>query len=185
MFELLDEVRKIRAEADCLHDKAAVDAAYDRLAARISAEYSTLDPVLLCVMVGGLVATAELARRLQFPLEIDYLHASRYRGSTRGGELVWKVSPSLPLKGRHVLIVDDILDRGHTLAGVQAALRAQAPASLKTVVLAEKRHDRRAAGVSAEFVGLHVDDRYVFGAGMDYKSYWRQLPAIYAVKEGS
>ena len=80
MSELLDEVRQIRAQADCLHDEAAVNAAYDRLAARLAAEYATLNPILICVMVGGLVTTAEVSRRLDFPFEIDYLHASRYRG---------------------------------------------------------------------------------------------------------
>ncbi|MDT0497162.1 hypoxanthine-guanine phosphoribosyltransferase [Algiphilus sp. W345] len=185
MSELLDEVRQIRAQADCLHDEAAVNAAYDRLAGRLTAEYATLNPILICVMVGGLVTTAEVSRRLDFPFEIDYLHASRYRGKTSGGELVWKVSPTLPLKGRHVVIVDDILDEGHTLAEVQGALRAQLPESLKTLVLVDKTHSRRAPGVSAEFVGLEVADRYVFGAGMDYKSYWRQLPGIYAVAESN
>lgn len=182
MSELIEEARRVRAEADCLFDEAAVAAAYDKLAVEVSEEYDGLDPILLCIMIGGLTTTSELMRRLAFPFELDYLHATRYRGATSGGDLVWKVSPGMMLKGRHVLIVDDILDEGYTLAAVQAALRAQEPASLKTLVLADKMHDRRAPDVSAEFAGLKIEDRYVFGAGMDYKGYWRQLPAIYAVK---
>jgi hypoxanthine phosphoribosyltransferase len=169
--------------ADCLHDAAAVQRAYVRLAAGIERVYADLNPLLLCVMTGGLHATAALSERLPFALEIDYLHATRYRGQTSGGGLVWKrqIDPQR-LQGRHVLVVDDILDEGHTLVAIRAALTAFDPASLRVAVLAEKLHDRRAAGAHAEFIGLQVEDRYVFGCGMDYKEYWRQLPAIYAVK---
>lgn len=169
--------------ADCLHDAAAVAAAYDRMAAAITAEYADRNPLLLCVMIGGLVPTAELIKRLQFPFELDYLHATRYRGATTGGGLIWKRQPPAILEGRHVLVIDDILDEGHTLDAVRKALAEFQPASLKVAVLAEKLHDRRAPGAHAEFIGLTVSDRYVFGCGMDYKEYWRQLPAIYALKE--
>lgn len=178
-----EEAQRVLAEADCLHDAADVAAAYDRLAAAIGAEYADAHPLLLCVMVGGLQATAGIARRLEFPLEIDYLHATRYRGATTGGGLVWKRQPDAArVAGRHVLVIDDILDEGHTLVAIRRALLEFAPTSLKVAVLADKRHDRRAAGAHAEFVGLQVEDRYVFGCGMDYHEYWRQLPAIYAVK---
>jgi hypoxanthine phosphoribosyltransferase len=174
--------QQVLAAADCLHDAAAVRAAYDRLAADISVRYRALNPLLLCVMNGGLHATAELSRRLDFPLEIDYLHATRYRGATQGGGLVWyRQPPAERIEGRHVLVIDDILDEGHTLVAIRSALDAFAPASLAVAVLAEKLHDRRAAAAHAEFIGLQVDDSYVFGCGMDYKEYWRQLPAIYAV----
>lgn len=169
------------AGADCLHDAAAVQAAYDRLAAAITAEYAALNPLLLCTMIGGLVPTAEIVRRLAFPFELDYLHATRYRGATTGSGLVWKREAPATLAGRHVLVIDDILDEGHTLVAVRAALETQAPASLRVAVLARKRHDRCAPGAHAEFIGLDVEDRYVFGCGMDYKEYWRQLPAIHAV----
>jgi hypoxanthine phosphoribosyltransferase len=129
-------------------------------------------------------ATAEITRRLDFPLQLDYLHATRYRGTTRGGGLVWSRQPDATrIEGRHVLVIDDILDEGHTLVAVRNALQGFAPASLAVAVLVEKRHDRRAPGAHAEFIGLQVEDRYVFGCGMDYHEYWRQLPAIYAVKD--
>ncbi len=186
MNEALREAERVRAEADCLHDERAVQAAYDRLAAAIGREYAGRNPLLLCVMIGGLQPTAEIARRLPFAFELDYLHATRYRGATQGGGLVWKRQPDVRrLEGRDVLVIDDILDEGHTLLAIRQALLGFSPASLKVAVLTEKLHDRRAPGARAEFIGLQVEDRYVFGCGMDYKEYWRQLPAIYAVKAGA
>ncbi|HUS25096.1 MAG TPA: hypoxanthine-guanine phosphoribosyltransferase [Candidatus Binatia bacterium] len=182
MSDLAHEAQTMLRSAECLHDAQAVQHAYDRLAARITAKYAALDPLFLCVMIGGLVPAAELTRRLEFPFELDYLHATRYRGRTTGTDLVWKAHPTTALSRRHVLVIDDILDEGHTLLAVQQALRAEAPAGLETVVLCEKRHARRAAGARAEYVGLEVEDRYVFGCGMDYKGYFRQLPGIWAVK---
>jgi hypoxanthine phosphoribosyltransferase len=171
------------AEADCLHDAQAVQDAYDRLAAAITATYAERNPLILCVMIGGLMPTAEITRRLAIPFELDYLHATRYRGATQGGGLVWKRQPDARrLEHREVLVIDDILDEGHTLVAIRQALQAFAPASLRVAVLVEKLHDRRAPEAHAEFIGLQVEDRYVFGCGMDYKEYWRQLPAIYAVK---
>jgi hypoxanthine phosphoribosyltransferase len=179
----LRDAQDVLAAADCLHDAAAVQAAYDRLAAAIAAEYATRNPLVLCVMTGGVTPTAEITRRLGFALELDYLHATRYRGATQGGGLVWKRQPDPQrVAGRHVLVIDDILDEGHTLVAIRRALTDFSAASLKVAVLAEKLHDRRAPGAHAEFIGLQVEDRYVFGCGMDYKEYWRQLPAIYAVK---
>jgi hypoxanthine phosphoribosyltransferase len=177
-----EDARRALAESDCLHDEAAVSAAYDRLAAAITAEYAQLNPLILCVMIGGLQPTAEILRRLRFPFQLDYLHATRYRGATTGGGLIWKRQPPAILDGRHVLVIDDILDEGHTLVAIRKALAEFAPLSLKVAVLAEKLHDRRAADAHAEFIGLSVVDRYVFGCGMDYQEYWRQLPTIQALK---
>ena len=180
----LRDALQVRAQADCLHDAAAVQRAFDDLAARITQDYATSNPLVLCVMNGGLYATSEIARRLDFPFEQDYLHATRYRGATAGGGLVWKRQPDAAvITGREVLVIDDILDEGHTLVAIRRALNEFRPESLRVAVLADKLHDRRAAGAHAEYVGLTVEDRYVFGCGMDYKEYWRQLPAIYAVRD--
>ncbi len=179
----IDQARQALAEADCLYDAATVSAAYDRLAAAITAEYADKNPLILGVMIGGLVPTAEIIRRLDFPFQLDYLHATRYRGATTGGGLIWKRQPPAILDGRHVLVIDDILDEGHTLVAVRKALEEFAPLSLKVAVLVEKLHDRRAPDAHAEFIGLKVIDRYIFGCGMDYQEQWRQLPAIYALKD--
>jgi len=179
---LAEEARRVLAEADCLFDEAAIDATYDRLAADLTAEYAELDPMVLCVMTGGMQATVELTKRLRFTFEIDYLHATRYRGALEGGGLSWKRQPDgARIMNRHVLVIDDILDEGKTLLAVRRELQHLRPASLKVAVLAEKNRGRK-ADAEAEFVGLELPDRYVFGCGMDYKEYWRQLPAIYAMK---
>src|SRR3569623_812997 len=109
-MERHEEAQKILESADCLHDAAAVSKAYDRMAAAISDEYAGKNPLILCVMIGRLHPTSEITQRLKYPFEIDYLHASRYRGETTGGGLVWKASPATSLHGRHVIVIDDILD---------------------------------------------------------------------------
>ena len=179
----LKEAQDVLRQADCVSDAATVSAAYDQLAAALSAEYADKNPLVLAVMIGGLVPAAEILKRVGFAFELDYLHATRYRGATTGGGLLWKRQPDTQLEGRHVLVIDDILDEGHTLVAVRKALLEFSPASLKVAVLADKKHARRAPDAHAEFIGLSLPDRYVFGCGMDYKEYWRQLPAIYAVKE--
>lgn len=176
-----EEAKAIYAGADCVIEEAEINRAYDRMAEAVTADMAELDPVIICVMLGGMQATAELGKRLAFPFELDYLHATRYRGETSGGQLVWKVSPGLRLADRHVLIVDDIIDEGHTLAAIIEAIKLQGVASIRTAMLLLKDHDRRAPGVQADYVGCKVADRYVFGAGMDYKGYFRQLPGVWAI----
>jgi hypoxanthine phosphoribosyltransferase len=182
-MNLLQEAEAVLKAADCLHNASVIRKAYDDLAQQIEADYAGKHPLVLCVMVGGVHATSEITQRLQIPLQIDYLHATRYRGETTGGALHWKAHPDISVKDRDVLVIDDILDEGHTLAAILKALVEQGAASVKIAVLAEKVHDRKAPGIKADYAGVTVEDRYVFGCGMDYKSYWRQLPAIYAVKE--
>lgn len=182
-MNLLEEAQAVLKHADCLHNASVIRKAYDRLAEQIAADYAGKHPLVLCVMIGGVHATSEITQRLTIPLQIDYLHATRYRGETTGGALHWKAHPDISVKDRDVLVIDDILDEGHTLAAILKALREQGAASVKTAVLAEKIHNRKAPGITADYVGVTVEDRYVFGCGMDYKSYWRQLPAIYAVSE--
>lgn len=174
-----EQAEQVLASADCLHDEAAVDAALARMADEIAGRLGRHNPLVLCVMTGGVIPTGLLLTRLQFPLQLDYIHATRYTGKTRGGELVWIAKPQHELKDRHVLIVDDILDEGITLESLVQSCRDAGAAEVCTAVLVEKLHDRK-AGTAADFVGLQVEDRYVFGCGMDYKDYHRNLKAIYA-----
>ena len=177
------EVERVRRTADEIHSPAAVDAALDRLAAAVDESLANENPVLLAVMNGGVVPAVRLQQRLRFLHQFDYVHATRYASGTRGGEIRWLARPRIPLAGRAVLIVDDILDEGHTLKAIQGWCRDQRVGSMHTAVLTIKRHDRRVGGVAADFVGLEVPDRYVFGVGMDYCEYLRELNGIYALHE--
>lgn len=176
-----EQAQRVYDEADCLFTATEVEAALDRMAAAITARLAGENPLLLCVLTGGVVAMGKLLPRLDFPLQIDYVHATRYRGAVAGGRLHWVVRPVAPLAGRTVLLVDDILDEGITLAEVIKDCREQGVKAVYSAALVEKHHDRK-NGLEADFVGLEVPDRYVFGYGMDYKSYLRNAPGIFAVK---
>ncbi len=178
------QIYAVYRQADCLCSAEAVEAAVDRMAAEITAALREKNPLVLCVMTGAVVVTGQLLTRLDFPLQLDYIHATRYGEETRGGLVRWLSLPQSSLKGRTVLVVDDILDEGHTLAAILDYCWEQGAAEVHLAALVEKRHERKAPGLKADFVGLEVEDRYVFGFGMDYKGYLRNLPAIYGVKEG-
>lgn len=184
MTDRREEAAQVMRHADCLYDRAAVEAAFDRMAEDINRDMAGDDLVLICVMNGGLVASGVLLPRLSLQLRVDYMHASRYRERTAGDELHWKVEPSQPLAGKDLLVVDDILDEGHTLEAILKFCRQQSAASVRAAVLVQKQHDR---GVRppVDYIGLTVPDRYVFGYGMDYKGYWRNAPGIYAVAEST
>lgn len=174
------------ARSELLHDRAALESAIDAMAARIAPDYAGDVPVFLTVMHGGLPFAARLALALGeagIDLAFDYLHATRYRGATAGGELAWKHRPATPLQGRRVLLVDDIVDEGHTLAIVRAWCLAQGAADVRIAAMVVKRHDRCVPGLVADYAGLDVPDRYVFGYGMDYHEQGRNLPGIYALRE--
>jgi len=177
-------IKDVLANAQELYSLEQVDTAITVMAGQITAKLQDHNPILLCVMVGGLYLAGRLQAELRFPLEIDYVHATRYRGLSQGGMLQWLAKPSLPLAGRHVLIVDDILDGGVTLAEIVAYCQAQDTASVVTAVLADKQIARHSTGLAkADFSALTVPDRFVFGAGMDYQNYLRNAPGIFAVRE--
>ena len=182
-------------QSDLIYDRAAIDAAIAGMADAIAADYigqvpanrmgDSFVPVFLTVMHGALPFAGQLALELGargLDLQFDYLHATRYRGSNQGGELVWKHRPATALYGRRVLIADDILDEGHTLAEVRRWCIEQGATDVRIAVMTVKDHDRCVAGIRADYVGLHLPDRYVYGFGMDYHEQGRNLPAIYALK---
>lgn len=176
-----EQVREVYAEADCLHSRAEVEAAISRMADEITARLEHKNPLVLTIMSGGLIPAGILLPKLEFPLHIDYIHASRYRGNTSGGELHWRVEPRFELSGRCVLLIDDILDEGLTLKAIIQWCREQGASEVYSAVLVEKKHERN-VGVEADFVGIEIEDRYVFGYGMDYKECLRNAPGIFAVK---
>lgn len=179
----LEELNQVMAEADLLKSEAQVDAAYDKLAAEITVKLKDSMPVVYSIMNGGLVMAGRLLTKLNFPLEQGYMHATRYRGEIKGSaDLQWQALPSVPMMGRTILIMDDIFDEGHTLAEVVKACQAQGAKKIYTAVLINKVHDRKTTELEIDFIGMDVEDRFIFGCGMDYRGFWRNKPAIYAVK---
>jgi hypoxanthine phosphoribosyltransferase len=179
---LPEHIREVFAKSTCLYSKSEVDSALDHLATSISYSLSHSNPVFLCVVVGGIVALGNLLPRLDFPLEVDYVHATRYQNSTKGHNLEWRVHPDIPLKGRTVVVVDDILDGGITLDSIVRYCENANAAKVYSAVLVDKHQARDPKGLAkADFCGLTVDNHYVFGFGMDYKGYLRNAPGIYMV----
>jgi hypoxanthine phosphoribosyltransferase len=180
----LEKLQTVRNRADCLFTAEQADQAIADLAREISAVLVDRNPLLMTVMTGAAVFLGKLVPQLSFPLEISYLHATRYRNTTSGKALEWKVPPQQDVRGRTVLVIDDILDEGHTLAEVGAALTDLGAETVYTAVLVDKRHERKAVpGQRCDFTGLDVPDRYVFGLGMDYMGYWRNANGIFAVHD--
>lgn len=171
------------ARADLIHPRAALDAAIARVAGEMRRDLSSLAPLplFITVMNGGLVFAGALALELGFDVAFDYCHATRYRGATSGSELHWIARPRSSLAGQHVLLIDDILDEGYTLQAVRDWCRGEGATSVRIAVLCRKRHDRAVAGLVADYIGVDVPDRYVFGFGMDYHEQGRNLPGIYAL----
>lgn len=175
-------MRDVLNKATCLFSKEQVDVALDEMATSLTDLVSESNPLILCVVIGGIVPLGNLLPRLHFPLEIDYIHATRYRNDLVGKDLQWLVTPRASLSGRTVVVVDDILDGGVTLAKIVEYCRAQGALEVLSVVLVDKNNARLPEGLQqADVAGLSVDNHYVFGYGMDYKGYLRNAPGIYRV----
>ncbi|MEA1890800.1 MAG: hypoxanthine-guanine phosphoribosyltransferase [Pseudomonadota bacterium] len=180
MSAFTEELKQIRKNAVLIHDEATMMNSYHQLAENISENMADSNPLLVPVMMGGVYLCGQLMQRLDFPLELGYLHATRYRNKLQGDELKWLVPPSAMVADRTVLIVDDILDQGITLAGIIDKLKQAGAAEVQSAVLTTKICPR-AVDVGVTYSGVDVPDKYVFGCGMDYRGYWRNLPEIYAV----
>jgi hypoxanthine phosphoribosyltransferase len=175
-------MRDVFRTAKCIYNNADIDSALDQLAVGISYELSECDPIFLCVVIGGIIPMGCLLPRLDFPLTVDYVHATRYGDKFVGDEVNWIVKPRCDMKGRTVVIVDDILDGGITLQQIKDYCEAQQAEKVYTAVLVDKTETRQPGGVKhADFTGLKVDDGFLFGYGLDYKGYLRNAPGIYAV----
>lgn len=176
-----DDITKVYNDSDCLFDAANIDAVLNQMAEKITADLKDKNPLILCVMTGGVIPTGHLLTRLTFPLQLDYVHATRYRGETKGGELHWLHEPSISLAGRVVLIVDDIFDEGVTLKAITDYCKSNGASHVHTAVLVDKLHNRK-ADFKVDYIGVEIEDRYLFGFGMDYKNYLRNINGIHAVK---
>ena len=176
------EAKDLLAAADLIHSAETVAAAVSRLAGEITERLGETNPLLLCVMSGGVPFAGQLMTQLHFPLDFDYMHVTRYGQDTAGGALSWRAAPWTPVKGRTVLILDDILDEGVTLAAIVERMKQLGAKDCYTAVATDKLNGKEKP-IKADFVALTVPDRFVFGYGMDVRGTWRNLPAIYAMKE--
>jgi hypoxanthine phosphoribosyltransferase len=176
---MLNEIRAVHANADLIYNEAQVEAALDNMANAINTALAETNPLLLCVLNGGIIASGKLTTRLTMPLTLDSINATRYQNQTSGGTIHWALKPTTPLLGRTVLIIDDVLDEGITLAAIKDYCLEQGAKEVYTAVLVDKLldHDKP---IHADFVGLEVENRYLFGYGMDYKGYLRNAAGIYA-----
>lgn len=176
------EIDKIESESRQLFSKEDVEKALDEMAVQINEKLSETNPIILCTVIGGIIPTGLLLPRLNFPLQLDYIHATRYRGETKGGHLHWVKQPEMDLVDRTVLIIDDILDEGHTLEAIIDYCEAEGAKQILTAVLIEKNLPKRPGLQKADFTGLVADNEYLVGYGMDYNGYLRNLNNISAIK---
>jgi len=168
--------------ADKLYSMADIDRALTRLAVALTEHFSTSNPLLLCVMNGSVMTTGHLLPKLNFPLELDYIHVSRYGDKTVGGELNWFHKPATNLTDRTVILIEDIFDEGVTVQALRDYCEQAGAKTVQCVALVDKLHHNK-VGDLPEYIGLTVPNRFVFGFGMDYHGYWRNAPGIFAVQE--
>jgi hypoxanthine phosphoribosyltransferase len=167
--------------SDLVSGADEVQAAIRRLAGEIERELKDRYPLVLVVMGGAVVVAGQLLPLLRMPLDVDYIHVTRYGAAIIGGGIEWRVEPPRGVRGRAVLVIDDILDGGHTMRAIRERLMEFGAASFQCAVLVEKTL-KKEKPLSADFVGLRIPDRFVFGCGMDAKGYWRNLPEIRAMR---
>lgn len=177
----LTDILAARERGELLVSEGEVRFAVDQTAVRLTLALHDRNPVVVCVLHGGLPYTAQLIERLPFALQLTYVHAGRYGDATRGGELEWYARPTVGLAGRCVLLVDDVFDRGTTLTALARWAMAAGAEELVTTVLVEKQTTREPDVLRVDYPALRCPDRYLFGCGMDYRGYWRNLPAVYAL----
>ncbi|MCR4304549.1 MAG: hypoxanthine-guanine phosphoribosyltransferase [Gallionella sp.] len=177
----IQRANDILQHAELLYSAQQVQDALRKVAQQINARLADTHPLVLSVMGGAVVFSGQLLPLLDFPLDFDYVHVSRYGDARRGGAMQWKVEPRENVRGRVVLVLDDILDEGQTLATLRERVLSLGASKFYSAVLADKQHGRKKP-IHADFVGLELPDRFVFGYGMDIEGAWRNLPAIYAVK---
>jgi hypoxanthine phosphoribosyltransferase len=182
MNPTLLEAKDVMLDADCLYSESELNVAIQAVALQMNDDLKDLNPLLVCLLTGGMVFLGQLLPKLNFPLEISYVHATRYHNNTQGSsEVTWLAHAPQSFKDRHLVLIDDIYDEGGTLMACLKTLASEA-ASIRTAVLVNKRHNRKQdPNFMPDYIGVDVEDAYVFGYGMDYKGYWRNAPGIFAV----
>ena len=178
-----EEAKKVMEEADLLVSGEEIVNSIKKMGKDITEKLQNENPVMLSIMNGGLIFAGQLLTELKFPLEIDYVHATRYGNNVTGSALNWLVTPQTDLTDRVVVLLDDILDEGLTLACLVDYCLQKKAKKVYTAVLVDKMHNNKCEQLKkADFTGVEVIDRFLFGYGMDFKGYWRNAFGIYAVK---
>ena len=180
------DAKKLLADSEVLFTAEVVDAATSRVASEINRDFADMNPLVLSVMGGAVVFTGQLLPQLDFPLDFDIVQASRYGDKTVGAQLTWRVAPRDNIVGRHVIILDDILDEGITLAAIVDLVKRTGATSVACAVFCVKDYGEEINSkkpLKADYVGISVPNRFIYGYGMDVSGAWRNLSAIYAVKE--
>jgi hypoxanthine phosphoribosyltransferase len=180
-MDILEEVRRVAEEADCLHDLKTIRETIARMAEAMTPDLQDANPLVLSVLNGGIFFTSELLLHLNFPLELDSIKAGRYQGAISGGTMQWTVEPTIPVHNRTILVLDDILDEGITLAEIERYLLEKGAARVVSAVLIDKDLGRDKPH-RADHIGLVTENRYLFGFGLDYKGHLRNWPGIYACR---
>jgi len=175
-------LREILENSTLIADKREVEAAVEFLGEAVNAHYGDREIILLIVMTGAVMPAAWVAAKLKMPVQMDFVHATRYAGQTEGGEIEFRVPPRLNLEGHDVLIIDDIYDIGLTLQMIEGYCESRGANSVNSAVLVRKIHDRETTGTLPRFIGMEVEDKYIFGCGMDVYENWRHLDEIRALE---
>lgn len=184
-MKTLNEIDDMVKNATCLYNAKEVEQAINCVATELNDEFEATDqqPLFLCVMNGALIFMGQLLTKLNFPLQADYIQVASYHGGTKSGQLNWIAKPQTSLKNRNVIIVDDILDTGSTLAAIVNYCHHEQAKSVRTIVLIDKNCPRAENGLKkADIVGLKTENKFLIGYGLDYQGFLRNLPGIYAVK---
>lgn len=182
-MEFFATLEQVEANSECLFSLAEVEQSLDVMLKTITQDLHNKRPVVMGVMRGALALTGYMLPRLPFYVEVDYVHASRYQKQLATGELLWLHEPHIPLQGRCVLLLDDILDQGITLRAISEKCYALGASEVKIAVLCKKIIPGFEPAIAADYIALEVPDAYVFGYGMDYEGGWRNAPGIYQLKK--
>ena len=181
--ESIKKYQKILEDAELLYTESEINKVIDDISVAITNKLKKTNPIIMPVMIGGLIMAGQLIPKLNFPLQIDYAHATRYGGGVQGGKLTWLKKPDKSLIGRTILLVDDILDEGITLSEIIKYCYSNGAKNVLTAVLVQKVLAKKKFNQNIDFFGVSVPDVYVFGYGMDYYEYHRNTAGIYAVKK--
>lgn len=167
--------------AECLCSAEALEKNVAKMAAQISSDLADSNPLILCVMNGGLVSCGQMLPLLEFQLQLEYAQAVVSPKGKNAQETRWPALSQISMQGRVVLLVDDIYDCGVSLNKLQQFCLEQGAELVKIAVLVKKKHTRQILPLTVDFHAVEVADQYVFGTGMDYRGYLRNAPGLYAV----